>query len=116
MAKHHVDILEAELEGTKWLQVTAVRNKVVIGTATVFWLDLDYKAPELCNLFVQESARRQGVAQAMIQAVRKYHPRPTCLNVLRESDAYWLYRKMGFLEVGPVKDKENFMWMMDYGH
>lgn len=113
--KIHVSVFEAELGGAKWAQVSARIGGSCAGTATVFWLGIEGRAPELCNLFVVESARRKGVATAMIQSVRKFLSCPTCLNVLRESPAYWLYRKLGFLEVGTVKEKEGFMWMMDYG-
>lgn len=116
MPKPRIDILECDIEGGKWLQVSAIRRSVCVGTATVHWISIEGKAPELCNLFVQESARRTGVAQAIIEAVRRYYPRPLCLHVVQDSPAYWLYRKLGFLEVGAVKEKENNVWMQDYNH
>jgi GNAT superfamily N-acetyltransferase len=111
MDKLTIDILPAKLEGFEWLQVSAIRGGKVVGTATIYYLTVEGKTPELCNLFVRPSARRKGVAQAIVAAATKLVKRPVCLNVEQKSPAYWLYRKMGFTEIGPLKDKESFIWM-----
>lgn len=107
-----IDILSAQLEEFAWLQLSAIKEGKSVGTATVYWLGMEGKAPELCNLFVHKAARRKGVAQALVTAAAKRLKRPFCLNVLQKSHAYWLYRKLGFTEVGPMQGKENFVWML----
>jgi GNAT superfamily N-acetyltransferase len=110
--KLRIDILEAEIDGAGWLQIAALHKSACVATATVFWTDVEGKLPELCNLFVQEAHRRQGVAQALIAAVASRLGRPYCLHALRESPAYWLYRKLGFLEIGQVNNKPENVWML----
>ena len=107
-----VTVLEGDIEGAKWLQLAAMQGSRCVATASVFWFGIEGKAPELCNLFVEEPARRKGIAYAMIQAAAQRIGGPLCLFVLRESPAYWLYRKAGFIEVGAHKEKENNVWMI----
>lgn len=107
-----IDVMPASLEGFNWLQLSAIQAGKSLGTATVYCLGVDGKAPELCNLFVRKSARRRGVAQALVAAAAKHLKRPFCLNVKQKSPAYWLYRKLGFSEVGALKEKEGFVWMV----
>jgi GNAT superfamily N-acetyltransferase len=107
-----VSALEGDIEGAKLLQLSALQGTQCVATASVFWVGVEGKVPELCNLFVEESARRKGIAYALIQAAAQRIKGPLCLFVLRESPAYWLYRKAGFQEVGAHKEKENNVWMI----
>jgi GNAT superfamily N-acetyltransferase len=107
-----VSVLEGDIEGARWLQLAALQGGRCVATASVFWVGIEGKAPELCNLFVEESARRKGIAYALIQAAAQRIGGPLCLFVARETPAYWLYRKAGFTEVGAHKEKENNVWMI----
>lgn len=112
MKKPRIDIFEAEIEGTRWLQVSATQAGTTVATATVYFLFDDGAAPQLCNLFVQEEARRQGIAKAVVAAVSRYMKRPYCLHVVKDSPAHQLYYSLGFLAIGDVKDKPASIWMM----
>lgn len=103
--------MEAELEGFKWLQVAANQGPAIVATATVYFLGPG-TAPQLCNLYVLESARRQGIATAITKAVSAHLKRPYCLHVVKDSEAHLLYDKLGFGSIGAVKEKENSVWML----
>lgn len=112
LEKCQVYLNNCSIEGCAWVQVTAISEGHVAGTATIYSLDDVHKSPELCNMFVNQAFQQEGIGTKILELVReriKGTNRPLNLHCRVESIAHKWYLRAGFIEIGEAINEEIYL-------
>lgn len=110
--KYQVHLNNCRIEDWAWVQVTAISEGHVAGTATIYFLDDVHKSPELCNMFVNQAFQQEGIGTKILELVRekiKDTNRPLNLHCKVDSIAHKWYLRAGFIEVGEAINEEIYL-------
>lgn len=97
-----------------WARLVAERNHTTVGSVVLAWDEDRPEAPGvpvLRNLFVEPPWRNAGVGTALVSAVERLAAESGSARLLLDveganADASRLYRRLGYLPVGPPRRYE----------